>query len=233
MQHSYSEDIDRSTDLATLWHQLCDGDLFIKETWCDGGRCYATVQAPTRRARPSAKQLHTLERVLVGESQKSVAIDLNVSVTTVATAAMLALSGLMTRRRVSRAPILLVAAALAARGLPVDRCRFERRHDDVSWTISIAVPGETLRTRLSPAEAEVAVLSIQGASHQGIAQARGTSVRTVANQLASVFGKIGVHGRSELRAHAVTELSDSQRRSSTLRTTGPGGLPPCGAGAAA
>lgn len=203
-------------DLATLWHRLCKGELFITQTWCRGGRCYATVRVPIGGTRSNAMHLSTLERVLVGESQKSLAIDLNVSVTTIATWAMLAMSSLMTRQLVSRAPILLVAAALAARGVSAEGARLEQEIEEGAWTISITVPGETLRSRLSPAEGEVTLLSIQGESHQDIAAARGTSLRTVANQLASVFTKIGVHGRSELRAHAVREYAESCRPHSHL-----------------
>jgi DNA-binding CsgD family transcriptional regulator len=219
MQHSISEHIDRSTNLAALWHQLCDGALYIHETWCSVGRCFVTVGARPERVRPSVAQLRTLERVLLGESQKSVAIDLDVSVTTIATAAMLGLSGLMRRCRVSNAPILLVTAAFAARGLATEHARFEQMVDEGSWIISIPVPGAALQGRLSPAEDEVAQLSIQGESHQGIAKIRGTSTRTVANQLASVFGKIGVRGRSELRAHAVRGQADSRRQSSNVVAT--------------
>lgn len=56
--------------------------------------------------------------------------------------------------------------------------------------------------QLSPAEQEVAWRVVNGESHKAIARARGTSVHTVANQLASVFLKLGVNGRNEL-AHAL------------------------------
>ena len=54
--------------------------------------------------------------------------------------------------------------------------------------------------KLSEAEREVVLLVLQGHSSQQIAEARGTSARTVANQLASVFRKLGVSGRGELTA---------------------------------
>ena len=53
---------------------------------------------------------------------------------------------------------------------------------------------------LSPAEREVALLAVQGATNAAIARRRGTSDRTVANQLAAVFEKLGVHSRAELAA---------------------------------
>jgi DNA-binding CsgD family transcriptional regulator len=40
----------------------------------------------------------------------------------------------------------------------------------------------------------------EGQSNAAIAKARGTHVRTVANQLAALFRKLGVASRAELRA---------------------------------
>ncbi|UQA62031.1 helix-turn-helix domain-containing protein [Polyangium aurulentum] len=51
---------------------------------------------------------------------------------------------------------------------------------------------------LSPAEREVVELLLSGASNAEIARQRGTSARTVANQAASIFRKLGVGSRMEL-----------------------------------
>lgn len=53
---------------------------------------------------------------------------------------------------------------------------------------------------LTEAERDVARLVAKGMSNAAIAEARGTHVRTVANQLASLFRKLGVASRAELRA---------------------------------
>jgi DNA-binding NarL/FixJ family response regulator len=52
--------------------------------------------------------------------------------------------------------------------------------------------------KLTSAEREVAVLVSAGCSNGDIAQRRRTSVRTVENQLASVFKKLGIASRHEL-----------------------------------
>jgi DNA-binding CsgD family transcriptional regulator len=57
--------------------------------------------------------------------------------------------------------------------------------------------------RLSPAEREVVALLLQGRDNASIARLRGTSVRTIANQVASIFSKLGVHSRSELAVRAL------------------------------
>jgi DNA-binding CsgD family transcriptional regulator len=53
---------------------------------------------------------------------------------------------------------------------------------------------------LSRAEREVAVLVLEGLTNLEIARRRGTSARTVANQIASIYDKLGVSSRIELVA---------------------------------
>lgn len=51
---------------------------------------------------------------------------------------------------------------------------------------------------LTPAERQVACMLRSGASNRKIAQARGTSLHTVANQIASLMKKLGAGSRVEL-----------------------------------
>jgi DNA-binding CsgD family transcriptional regulator len=51
---------------------------------------------------------------------------------------------------------------------------------------------------LTAGERSVALLAAEGLSNADIAERRGCSVRTVANQLASVYKKIGVSSREQL-----------------------------------
>ncbi len=53
---------------------------------------------------------------------------------------------------------------------------------------------------LTPAEREVARLVLEGLSNAEIARRRGRSIRTVANQVASIFAKAGAGSRRELAA---------------------------------
>ncbi len=62
---------------------------------------------------------------------------------------------------------------------------------------------------LTAAETEVARLALEGLSNELIAYRRAVSVRTVSNQLASVFLKLGVRTRAEL---AFLIASGSQER---------------------
>jgi DNA-binding NarL/FixJ family response regulator len=65
---------------------------------------------------------------------------------------------------------------------------------------SFPVRPPRLPDELSSAEKLVVESVLQGCSNQEIAEARGTSVRTVANQLQSVFRKLGLRSRGELVA---------------------------------
>jgi DNA-binding NarL/FixJ family response regulator len=62
------------------------------------------------------------------------------------------------------------------------------------------VPAPRLPENLSRAEREVVACVLQGCSNGAIAAQRGTSLRTVAVQLQSIFRKLGVGSRIELAA---------------------------------
>ena len=53
---------------------------------------------------------------------------------------------------------------------------------------------------LTEAEREVALIALAGHTNDEIARRRGASARTVANQLHSVYRKLGVTTRAELAA---------------------------------
>lgn len=63
--------------------------------------------------------------------------------------------------------------------------------------LSFSVPGGELRA-LTPAEREVLAQLLEGRTNAEIGVHRGTSARTVANQTASIFKKLGVSSRLEL-----------------------------------
>ena len=65
---------------------------------------------------------------------------------------------------------------------------------------SFPLPPPTLPESLTRAEREVATALLERRSNAQIAAARGTAARTVANQVASLLEKLGVHSRSEAAA---------------------------------
>jgi DNA-binding CsgD family transcriptional regulator len=66
--------------------------------------------------------------------------------------------------------------------------------------VSIPQPDPQRFGQLTPAEVEVVRLVLDGLTNSEIAERRGVSDRTVANQLASVYRKLNVNSRAELVA---------------------------------
>jgi DNA-binding CsgD family transcriptional regulator len=69
----------------------------------------------------------------------------------------------------------------------------------LEFRVAAAIPAG-----LTEAEREVAALAAAGVSNGEIARGRGRAPRTVANQLASVFRKLGVASRAELAARCAS-----------------------------
>lgn len=69
-------------------------------------------------------------------------------------------------------------------------------------TVSLPLPDA-----LSAAEQDICQLLLTGASNAEIAERRGTKVRTIANQVASILRKLGAASRSELPAVLARDAS--------------------------
>ncbi len=90
-----------------------------------------------------------------------------------------------------------------ARALPVPPGLRATRVEGLSGdyvVLSRPIEPASLPIELSDAEADVARRILAGEANETIARARGTSLRTVANQVASIFRKLGVASRTELVA---------------------------------
>jgi DNA-binding CsgD family transcriptional regulator len=71
------------------------------------------------------------------------------------------------------------------------------RLGDVELAV-VSVPDVDDTASLTPAERAIVRLVIAGCSNKEIAARRGVSVKTVANQLAAIYAKLGVTSRFEL-----------------------------------
>lgn len=84
---------------------------------------------------------------------------------------------------------------------------YDRTKDDATWLADLTAfvgpsfgPGPLDLSSLSAAERDVTCRLLDGHGNERIARDRGTAVRTVANQVASIFRKLNVSSRSELSA---------------------------------
>jgi DNA-binding NarL/FixJ family response regulator len=89
--------------------------------------------------------------------------------------------------------------------------RFQHEgHDHVLVSVPLHPP---THRELTPAEVAIARGLVRGLSNAEIARVRGTSVRTVANQVASLLRRLGLDSRShaalELGAADLTELDEA------------------------
>jgi DNA-binding NarL/FixJ family response regulator len=78
--------------------------------------------------------------------------------------------------------------------------------------IVISYPTEEDDTALSPAEQSVVELVCRGLRNAEIARMRGTKPRTIANQLAAIYRKLGITSRVELAASRARRTCSSQAR---------------------
>jgi DNA-binding NarL/FixJ family response regulator len=146
------------------------------------------------------RRLEVLEAVLGGLRQKNIAIDLGLAPSTVALNARLALESIGASGKPSRAhPLLMLAARAAAEsGRVTLRCSNIEGPNGELRVVSLARPDLALDGGLPSAELAVIRSLVEGSSYEEIAVSRGTSTRTIANQISAVFKRLGVSGRSEL-----------------------------------
>jgi DNA-binding CsgD family transcriptional regulator len=72
------------------------------------------------------------------------------------------------------------------------------RISSTSDSIVVSAAVSPLPAVLSESEQQIVLTLLEGRSNAEIAEARGTSVKTVANQLQAVYRKLGVGSRDEL-----------------------------------
>ena len=204
-ERAYAVERDRclgtAFELGELWRRLGACEWHVRDTFATEARLYVTVGASdaVRRRPASDAGLAMIEQILVGQSSKAVAIDRRVSDSTVALAVKKRLQLMGLTCKVRAMPLILAMAARAACGRL--RAPLFGRIASLSgdsqfeeWVISVAHPDFRFPKRLSSAERAVLSHALAGKTYVQIATARETSLRTVANQLASIFRKLGVSG---------------------------------------
>lgn len=83
---------------------------------------------------------------------------------------------------------------------------YEQEINSTSYFVISVAAGPRLADALSPAEREVAQDVLAGLANVEIASKRERSARTIANQLASIFRKLGVGSRFELTARLTSTV---------------------------
>jgi DNA-binding NarL/FixJ family response regulator len=201
-------------NLAVLWRELARGVSVIVDGFFSEDRCYLVLALKTndKGAPIQGRRLEILEAVLGGLRQKHIAIDFKLAPSTVALNSRLGLEDLGVDGKPSRAHPLLMLAAKAGTEPSVQfaRCATFVAHGDREFrVVSVRRPDAQLAKALPPAELSVIRMLIEGLSYQEIAAARGTSTRTIANQITAVFRRLRVSGRNELVQRLFAEQAKS------------------------
>jgi len=193
-------------ELAAIWEELIAGSCKIK-SWSHDENTWSMVVArrpllavpPGSGLRP--RDVEILEQALLCGVRKHVAVEAGLSCSSIAVILQSCFQFMGLDCLPSRIPGLVVAAAHARRhqGTALQsplKGRANRQFSEQS--ITVPRPDTALASWLAPAEHAVINLLIEGRCYAEIAENRHTSIRTVANQVASGFRRLGVSGRAEL-----------------------------------
>jgi DNA-binding CsgD family transcriptional regulator len=186
-------------ELRILWEQLRRGAWVFCDTFSTPERCYAVLRS-VRDPRPlHPRKLRLLEAILLGTPAKVVALDNCRSLSCVTTASHECLRAMGLDCKASQASVLLpmAATALLRSELANQQGRYSALEaEEGEYAIVSALrPDLQFPVELSLAEAAVVRGLVDGHSYAQISGARARSQRTVANQLATAFRKLGVSGR--------------------------------------
>lgn len=184
-----------------LWPELIDGRWTLIDHYeADGRRVVLALRNTPMAAslsRLSRDEIVVLSYIRRGASNKEVSLNMSVSSATV------------TRLLRSVATKLNAALADIIQFSPADTIH---AHDLLFGTTRLTVLSQDTTaqwaTRLTDAERGVVAEVLRGRTNREIAAARGRSVRTIVNQLASAFEKMNVRSRRELISRATGHTAD-------------------------
>ncbi len=192
--------------LAETWRALVRGTLRVEDYFHDDERYGLRVVVATGRSGFTVRERTLVKRYFAAGAEKVIGLEDGVSASSIASRLRHAFGHIGLSCMPSRLPLVISLAAFAAAGNPLPGVEQELA-DGVHRVITLPSPRLWLAERVAPSETEVMLLRIQGFTQRAIATARGRKARTVANQVAAVYRRLGVAGRSELFALLAHEYS--------------------------
>ena len=213
----------RTTESIAAWRDLGAGKMAIVDFYDRRGRRYVALRRTARDPLVTERQRLVIGYRAYCQTLATIAEELEVSVPTIANELSAALRQLgldddtelprifgmglkllptsgekrasrplsmrRLRREVERAPFS------APRGIQLERAA---QRGKPAVLVSFPVPNVDWSRSLTSAEKDVANDILAGLPNDAIGRKRGSSVRTVVNQVASIFKKVGAHSRLEL-----------------------------------
>lgn len=192
--------------LAALWDELIAGTTKV-DRWSHTETTWTiVVSRRPDKDRPAhalrRRDVAILEDALLSGVRKHVAVEAGLSCSSIAVIMQACFQFMGLSCLPSRIPGLVVAAAHSRHhlgaGMPAYATPVRPDLTLSERTLTFNRPDKLLAAWLAPAEHAVIHLLIEGMTYAEIAEVRRTSVRTVANQVASGFRRLDVSGRAEL-----------------------------------
>jgi DNA-binding NarL/FixJ family response regulator len=189
---------ERDLSAVEVWDRICSARLrIVEERMAEEHLLIALREEQPAAPAVEGRRLRLLELVLQGRTANYAALELEIADSTASLDLKRALLALGLRPRFSTIPVFLSELSNAAQRKELVRARdgFFDAPRPGHMTLLLPRHDHWLVERLSRVELEVCSMLLRGHTHEQIAKARGTAPRTIANQLGSVFGKLGASGR--------------------------------------
>ncbi len=188
----------RQPDAALgLWTGLVRGRWSLVDHFdADGRRFVVAHRNPPGSGDPrglTSRERDAAEQLGLGYAPKEIAYALGLARSTIDNALARA------RRKLGLAGIAELASLFAPGGLRARLAEVEVAGEPLLVGVLPPVAAERL-AGLSEAEREIALALVQGATNAEIAARRSSAERTVANQIQTLYRKLGVSSRAELAA---------------------------------
>lgn len=180
---------------ALAWAELLSGRMEMVDHFAHDGRRYIVVRLEPFGDRTTAltgREKLIAARRVQGASLKAIADELGISISTVAKALQRVLRKLRVRNIAELVSLFGRQAMTDLRAAPFSAEGANYLVLSHSASAPVLPPGLTL------AEREIVSALLRGLSNGEIAAQRGVALRTVANQVASIFRKMDVRSRVEL-----------------------------------
>ena len=188
----------------SLWPAVVAGEWILVDRFEASGRRHVVAYPCDALARPfqmlSRTQSLALRRALDGTASKVIASEMCVSDSTASRLIQRALRALGLRDLADASRLRSMQHSTVRVGSGPHCVHVGVLTDGLPETERV-LPDHVVGLTL--AERDVLAAIIRGCSHQQVAAQRGTAKRTVANQVASIFCKLGVRSRRELVARLV------------------------------
>lgn len=196
---------------SSTWRALKSGASRVEHSFATTSRYYVVLTRRTNSDFPDCRDGganqgtigdRILERWLSGTSQKALALDFDLSGSTISTILRRELTELGMSCSPSKLPLIIGMLARAARHQSsIHAARFAAFDFDGRRFVVVgaARPEARVAEHVTPAEYATLCLLAEGASYAEIAKSRQVSLRTVANQVGSLFRRLGISGRLDLQ----------------------------------